>query len=140
MHRLKAVLVLGAALAFGAVSAYAQDQPAQGEGGGHHHKGGGDRQNPDKMAARMAQQLNLSADQTAQLKPILAERQQQVQALRSDSSLSEDDRRAKAKQIMTDSNGKIMAILNDQQKQQFQQMQSERMAKAKAHKEGSDNN
>jgi Spy/CpxP family protein refolding chaperone len=142
MHKVKAVLLLGVALGFSAACLSAQDQPgqAQPQGGGQHHKGGG-QVNTDKMLARMTEKLNLSADQQAQLRPILADRQKQIQALRADSSLSEDDRRAKGKQIMQATNGQIEGILNDQQKQQWQQMKDERGEHHKGgHKHGADSN
>ena|SRR5215469_14699344 len=141
MHKLKAVLLLGAALGLSAACLSAQDQPApaQSQGGGHHHKGGGGQVNTDKMLARMTQKLNLSADQQAKLKPILVERQQQIQALRADSSLTPDDRRAKGKQVMQATNTQINDILNDQQKQQWQQMKDERGEHHKGHKQGADN-
>ena len=67
-------------------------------------------------------------DQVAQIKPILEARQQQMQGLRSDTSLAPQDRRAKAQEIMQDSKTKIEAVLNDTQKQQFEQMLQERRA------------
>ena len=85
---------------------------------------------PDEQVARMTKRYNLSADQQAQIKPILANQQQQMQALRQDSSLSREDKMAKMKSIREDSSTKIQAILNDSQKQKFaqdQQRMQERM-------------
>lgn len=70
----------------------------------------------------------MTGDQVAQIKPILEARQQQMQSLRSDSSLAPEDRRVKAHGIMEDSKNKIEAVLNDTQKQQFEQMLEERRA------------
>lgn len=78
------------------------------------------------MAKHLGKKLGLSNEQVAQLKPILEERQQQMQTLRGDSSLNEQDRHAKAKGIMQDSKTRIEALLNDTQKQQFEQMLQER--------------
>jgi Spy/CpxP family protein refolding chaperone len=78
----------------------------------------------------MTKRYNLSADQQAQIKPIVADQQQKMMALREDSSLSRDDKMAKMKSIHEDSNTKIQAILTDTQKQQFaqdQQRMQERM-------------
>src|SRR5271163_3249253 len=82
---------------------------------------GGHRQppTPDEQVARMTKRYNLSADQQTQIKPILANQQQQMMALRQDSSLSRDDRMAKMKSIREDSSTKIQAILNDSQKKQY---------------------
>ena len=45
-----------------------------------------------------------------------------MQALRADASLGVQDRQAKAKTIRQDAKTKIEALLNDSQKQQFEQM------------------
>ena len=97
--------------------------PQQGSG---HGQWGGHQQTPDERVARMTKRYNLSSDQQAQIKPILANQQQQMQALRQDSSLSREDRMAKMKSIRDDSSGKISALLNDSQKQKFAQDQQRR--------------
>jgi len=84
------------------------------------------------MAQHLAKKLNLSNDQVAQIKPVLEDRVQQIQALRADTSLSQQARRDKAHQIMQDSNNRIEAALNDTQKQQFDQMLQERRAHHKS--------
>ena len=99
--------------------------PIQGPGGGRRGM-----MDPDQQLERMSKRYNLSADQQSQLKPILVSQQQQMQALRGDSSLSREDRMAKMQSIHSDSNTKIEAILNDTQKKQFaedQQRMQERM-------------
>ena len=83
---------------------------------GHHMMA----QNPDKQLAHMTAKLNLTADQQAQIKPILQDEQQQMQTLHSDTSMSRDDKRAKAMSMHQDSTQKIEAVLNDQQKQKFE--------------------
>lgn len=134
MNMCKATLVLGALLTTGAMFASAQaadtaspaaqdaqTQPAAPQ----RHRG----MNPNRQAKRLAKQLNLSQDQVSQIEPILADRDQQMQALRGDSSIAPADRRAKAKGIMDDSNSKIEAVLNDQQKQQYEQMLAARRSR-----------
>ena len=103
--------------------------PAQqgGNGGG---RMGRQQMDPDQQVARMTKRYNLSADQQTQIKPILVNQQQQMEALHGDSSLSQDDRMAKMKGIREESSTKIQAILNDTQKKQFaedQQRMQERM-------------
>jgi protein CpxP len=93
--------------------------------GGDHGQWGG-HQTPDEQVARMTKRYNLSADQQAQIKPILANQQQQMQALRQDSAMSRDDKMAKMKSIHEDSSTKIQAVLNDSQKQKFAQDQARR--------------
>jgi protein CpxP len=94
--------------------------PQQGVGHGHQPK------TPEEQVARMTKRYSLSSDQQAQIKPILANQQQQMQALRQDSSLSRDDKMAKMKSIREDSSTKIQAVLNDSQKQKFAQDQARR--------------
>ncbi len=85
---------------------------------------------PAQQLEQMTKRYNLSADQQTQIKPILADTQQQMQALRGDSSLSREDRMTKMMGIRADSSKKIEAVLNDDQKKQFeadQQRMQERM-------------
>jgi F0F1-type ATP synthase membrane subunit b/b' len=77
----------------------------------------------------MAKKLGLSSDQKAQIEPILADRDQQLQNLRNNTSLTPEDRKAQIRGIVKDSNNKIEAILNDTQKQQYEQMKQERRAR-----------
>ena len=95
----------------------ASTQPAQPGGEARH------AMDPEKQLKHMSHRLKLSADQQNQLRPILTERQQQMQAIWQDQSLSKQDRHAKVKSVRDDSNAKIEAVLNDTQKQQFEQMQ-----------------
>ena len=127
--------LLAAGLTLGSAAAFAQESPAPdasaqpGGGGGGGHMGRM-QMTPDEQLARMTKHYNLSADQQTQIKPILANQQQQMMALRQDSSLSREDRMAKMKGIREDSSTKIQAILNDTQKKQYaedQQKMQERM-------------
>jgi protein CpxP len=132
---LSGLLATGLTLSSAAVFAQQDNAPpapdASGQQPGYGHgQGGRQPMNPDEQVARMTKRYNLSADQQAQIKPILANQQQQMQALRQDSSLSREDRMAKMKSIREDSSTKIQAILNDSQKQKYaqdQQRMQERM-------------
>jgi Spy/CpxP family protein refolding chaperone len=124
-------MLLGALLTTGVALAQAPDQSPQSnapqaaanqQARPHHEI------NPDRQASHLGKKLGLSGDQVAQIKPILEARQQQMQGLRSDTSLAPQDRRAKAHDIMQDSKNKIEAVLNNTQKQQFEQMLEERRA------------
>lgn len=135
MHTTKATILLGALLSAGMLCAQTPDpnqaaapQAAQSGQATPHREA-----NPDKMAAHLGKKLNLSNDQISQIKPILADRQQQMESLRSDTTLSRQDRRAKAQAIQQDSKGKIEALLNDTQKQQYEQMLAERREHHKEH-------
>lgn len=129
----KATLILGALLSTGLVLAQApssnqtpaanapQAAPAQ---AGNFHR----NFDPNRQAVRLGKRLSLSDDQVAQIKPILADRFQQMQNLRADTSLTDRDRHAKVRALMQDSNSKIEGVLNDTQKQQYEQMLAARRA------------
>ena len=84
------------------------------------------RFDPSQQLKRMTKRLNLTADQQNQLLPILTDRQKQMTALRGDTSLSGQDRRAKAQTMREDFDSKVNAVLNDSQKQQYEQMRQHR--------------
>lgn len=144
MHSLKATLVLGALFSAGMLMAQQADpgqSPASADSQAPAAQTSPDQPaqpmppqyrrhspNPNKQARRMARTLGLSHDQEAQIKPILVDRDRQMQSL-ADSSLSPHDRRAQARQIMQDSKGKIEALLNDSQRQQYEQMLAQRRAR-----------
>jgi protein CpxP len=82
--------------------------------------------NPRHQAKKMAKELGLTPDQVSKIEPILADRDQQMQAVRSDTTLAPKDRHAKAHSIRQDSDNKIEAILSDTQKQQYEQIKQSR--------------
>ena len=84
---------------------------------------------PDRQLEHMTKTLNLSTDQQTQIKPILVDRQQKMQALWQDQSLSRQDRRTRAMTIQQDTRTRLEAALNDQQKQQFEEMQAKMQAR-----------
>lgn len=114
---LTGVLAITGSAAFAQSDATPQQSPATAAGGRH-------RMSPDEQLARMTKTLNLTPDQATQIKPILLDRQQQMEALHQDQSMSQEDKMAKMKSLRADSNTKIEAVLNDTQKQQFEQMQA----------------
>lgn len=106
-----------------ALTAMAQDQqaPAPAAQEQHQHKA----PDPARQAHRLTQKLGLSADQESQLVPILTNRNQQFMALRSDTSLSEQDRHAKMLGLRQDTDAKIKSVLTDSQKAQFDQLRQQ---------------
>ena len=76
----------------------------------------------------MAKQLGLTPDQVSKIEPILADRDQQVQGVRSDTTLAPNDRKAKMHGIRQESDSRIEAVLNDTQKQQYEQIKQSRKA------------
>jgi periplasmic protein CpxP/Spy len=122
-------MLLGAVLATGAALAQAPDQSHPSSAAQATQNTNAREQhapNPDRMAKHLGKKLNLSDQQVAQIKPVLEDRVQQMQSLRADASLSQQDRHSKARQIMQDSNTRIEAVLNDTQKQQFEELMQQR--------------
>lgn len=81
---------------------------------------------PARAARRLGKQLGLTQDQVSQIQPIIADRQQQIESVRSDSTLMPRDRRMKMRSVMQDSQNKIEALLTDQEKQQYEQILANR--------------
>ena len=76
---------------------------------------------------QLTDRLKLTPDQVEKVKPILADQQTQMAALRGDSSLSQDDRMSKMMKIRTDSTTKINAVLTPDQQAEYKKMQAEMM-------------
>jgi hypothetical protein len=134
------MLALGANAALNAqdqAQAPAQDQTAPQQQGQRGH-GRGRHMNPDRQLAHLTKTLNLSSDQQNQIKPILVDRQQKMQALWQDQSLSRQDRRSKAVAVQQDTKTRLEAALNDQQKQQFEELQA-KMQAHRQHRMGGEN-
>ncbi len=126
MRILSPTLVLGAALFTGlsgsALIAQDQSQPAVGSQASSPETHSHHAPNPQRQAKRMAKKLGLTSGQESQVEPILANRDQQVQSTRADTTLAPKDKRAKIRGINQDSDSQIEAILNDTQKQQYEHM------------------
>ncbi len=135
MTRKKKMLIRSAVLACGlsvaaAGAAVAQDQapppPAPGQMGPP--PGGGPRggmMDPGRRAGMLKERLGLSDSQTEQVKTILEDNRTKMEALRSNSSLSQDDRRSQMMSIRKAENDKIEAVLTADQKTKFEAMQQQ---------------
>jgi Spy/CpxP family protein refolding chaperone len=90
----------------------------------------------DDQLKRMTKQLKLSDDQQAKVKPILEEQRNQMQQLRSDSSLSQDEKMGKMRELRQQSSSQIKALLNDQQQKKFDEVQKKRQEKWQSRQSG----
>ena len=115
-------LSLAAALMAVALLAQARDAPApvQGQPGAAMPE-----RTPEAIVNRLGAKLNLSADQKAQLLPIIAERQQMLAAIRADTAARPYVKSRKAKAAFEDSDKKINALLNEQQRQQYLELEKQ---------------
>jgi len=130
---LSGLLFLGAttsAVLLNPSTAAAQDAAPPTDSQGPHHMRPPD---PEKQIAHMTAKLNLTADQQAQIKPILESQNQQFEALHSDTTLARQDKMAKMKSIHEDSQAKIEAVLNDEQKKKYAEMKEEQHGKMHEH-------
>ncbi len=113
------ITLSGLLLAAPAVSAWSQPlllQPGPPPGGGR--MGG-------PTLEMLTTRLKLTDDQQTKLKPILAERDDKMKALRANDSMEMQDRMAAMMKIRTDVDGKITAILTDDQKAEYTKMNEE---------------
>jgi protein CpxP len=101
----------------------AQEAPPQGHHGRH---GGGMMASPAQRLEHLSQQLNLSDDQKAKIKPMLEDEAQKMQALHNDTSLSRQDRRAKMMEIHQATNDQVRSVLTEDQQKKFADMQEKR--------------
>lgn len=78
----------------------------------------------------LTKKLNLTPDQVTQVKAIDADTRTQSQAVWSDTSLSQADKRAKMMDIHKASSDKIRALLTPDQQTKYDALQAEMKAKA----------
>jgi periplasmic protein CpxP/Spy len=71
--------------------------------------------------------LNLTDEQKAKLRPIIADENQQMESVRNDNSMSQTQKIDKANQIRAQASPKIKAILTPEQLQKLAQMQQDRV-------------
>ena len=103
---------------------------AQYQGGGYGGgQGGGGRRgpmSPDDQLKRMTKDFNLTAEQQAKIKPILADEQKKMEDLRNDSNVDRQKMRGKMMQIRQDANDQVRALLDEKQKEKFDKQEQER--------------
>jgi protein CpxP len=112
-------LILTAALA--AIPAL-NAQPAEGQNAAHERGPGGPGGGRAQNLERLAEELGLTADQKAKLGPIMKGQMEQMQALRKDESLSQEQRREKGRTLREENQKAIAAILTPEQAKKFAEM------------------
>jgi len=116
-----AMLLAMSMVAFGQSAPDAQGtQEGHGEGRGRGRGAG--MMNPDAQLEHMSTELNLTDAQKTKIKPILEDTSKQMQQLRQDSSLSEQDRRAKMQEIHQNAMSQVRPILNADQQKKLESM------------------
>lgn len=110
------------------------DQTAAPKHSGHMHEG----MDPAKRTAELTKKLNLSSDQQSKVQSILESQKSQMEGLHQDSSMSQQDRRAKMMDIHKTSTDQIRALLNPDQQKKWDAMQEKREERMQNHKGGMD--
>ena len=92
--------------------------------------------NPQRQIQHLGRLLELTPQQVATLAPVIAQRQQQLATLRSDTSLDNRVRRARLRAIQRDTDVQIQSVLSDSQRQKYlqwkQQLEERRRQKRQA--------
>jgi Spy/CpxP family protein refolding chaperone len=113
-------------LALAAICAGAAQYQGGGPGGPGGRRG---PMSPDDRLKQMTKDFDLTADQQAKIKPILVDQQKQMDDLRNNSSGDRQSMRGQMMKIQQDTNTQIRALLDDKQKDKFDQMEKDRQAR-----------
>jgi periplasmic protein CpxP/Spy len=122
-----------------APSAIAQDngannqQPPQATAPMEHGHGHWD---PQQRTEMLTKKLNLTSDQQAKVLDTLKSEQSQMESLRSDSSLSHQDRRTKMMDIHKATNDQIRGVLDENQQKKWDEMQAQHHERMQDHQNG----
>lgn len=100
-----------------------QSQPPAGQPKGH--RGMRHGRHGSGMAG-LAQKLNLSDDQKQQFRHIRQQSMEQARTIRTDSSLTEDQKRAKMQELRKQSHQQMFSLLTPEQKEQLKQLREQR--------------
>lgn len=117
------------------LGAYALQSP---QGGPPPQGGGRGPMSTADQLKDLTDKLSLTDDQQTKVKTILEDTRAQMQKLRGDDSLSQEDRMAKGRALREAANGKIRDVLTDDQKKKFDQMEQDRRDRMKQ-RQGGDN-
>jgi hypothetical protein len=80
---------------------------------------------PEEVVSRLQTKLSLSAEQTSALTPIIASRQEKLKAVLSDSSTRRLKRGRKLREIVTESDKQINALLTPEQQKQYAEIEKQ---------------
>jgi protein CpxP len=127
------------AIAHGQQGGGPPQQRQQGQQGDHQRgpggPGGREGFGPAQRIQRMSKELNLTADQQTKMKSIFDNEKKQLDALRDDTSVAQEDKRAKFESIRAATQTDIRNTLTDAQKTKFDEMQT-KMKERRQHGEG----
>ncbi len=114
-----ALTLLSAGLGIAGAQQLQDPQPAPDANAPQHHH---HAPNPQRQADMLTKKLGLTPDQSAKIEPILADRDQKMQALMANTQLAPEDRHQQMKAINQDSQGQMAAVLTPDQIAQLKEM------------------
>ena len=139
MKTMRMTVFLCTALFAVCMSAYAMQGPPDQGGDGQQREHHGPPSVDDHMKM-LTEKLNLSQDQQAKIKPIVADMLKQMGAIHQDESLSREERMQKGRGVHEAASAKVRALLNDDQKKIFDEMQQERRQHMQEHQQHENQN
>ena len=105
--------------------------------GGQRGQGGGrGPMSVEDQVKQLTERLSLTDDQQGKVKAILEDGREQMQKVRGDDSLSQEDKMSKARGIHDATTTKIRDILTDDQKKKFDELEQERRERMKQRQQG----
>lgn len=125
MKKILTILTIAAASALLAVQGFAADEA----------KKPGRRGERGDRLGMMKENLNLTPEQVDKIKPILEADREKMKALREDKNLSQEDRRAKMRDILRESAQQIKPILTPEQQEKWKERASKRRQRGAKKKE-----
>jgi periplasmic protein CpxP/Spy len=112
-------------------SQQAAPQPPGGNGGWHHGP-----VDPAQRTQELTKKLKLTADQQTKVQEIFQTQHSQMESLRQDSALSQDDRRSKMMDMRKSTDAQVRAILDSNQQKKWDEMQARREERGQGHRPG----
>ena len=86
----------------------------------------GDAQSEKKFNDKKLEQLNVSEDQKVKIKAINENFKKQMEALHSNTSISDDDRKLKRQEMMKDHRSQVKSILTPEQQKKAKELRKEK--------------
>jgi len=119
--------ILGAALAMG-VPVFAQTATADSGSQDAQAAPTGPRHHRGNRMQKLSQELNLTADQQAKIKPIFQQARAQGKTIHQDASLTKEQKMAKMKELHQTTMAQMNEILTPEQQAQWKQLREQRRA------------
>ncbi len=111
-------IIIAAVVATSALSFAADDKPKRPEGAANRA--------PGERLKALAEKLSLTDEQKDKLKDIFAKNMDKLKAIREDSALSAEDKRAKLMEIRKGEMEELRAILTPEQQEKMKEMRAKR--------------